>query len=234
MTLDIKGFQKIDLLNYEPYASATIFLSKCNFHCPFCHNPELVLRHDKIKTIPELEIIDILKKRVEWYDGICITGGEPTLHDELPFFIKKIKEMNLLVKMDTNGSNYGMIEQLIKEKVVDYISMDIKAPLEKYDKVTQVKTDIDAIKKSVEIIKNSVIDYAFRTTVIPFYHKEEDMIKIGELLKGSKRFIIQQFRNNRPMLNNSFMKKEKYTLEQLEKFKKILGPYFDEVLIKNT
>ncbi|MBN2367795.1 anaerobic ribonucleoside-triphosphate reductase activating protein [Candidatus Woesearchaeota archaeon] len=233
MAIDIKGVQRIDLMNYSPNTSLTIFLSRCNFHCPFCHNPELVIGHDRLKSIPEEEVLDMLRSRKEWYDAVCITGGEPTLHSDLPAFIKKIKDIGLLVKLDTNGTNPAMLSELIGSGLVDFISVDVKATMEKYDKVTQVNTDTESIKKTISLLKNSKADYEFRTTAIPFFHSEEDFLKIGEMLSGSKKFSLQQFRNDRPMLNNSFMSQPRFTEKQLMDIKALMVPYFDEVEIKN-
>ncbi|MBU0756852.1 MAG: anaerobic ribonucleoside-triphosphate reductase activating protein [Nanoarchaeota archaeon] len=233
MALDIKGMQKTDILNYEPYTTATLFLSRCNFSCPFCHNPDLIKNHKDIPTMPEEEVFKVLDERKQWYDGVCLTGGEPTLHAELPDFLKKLKERDLLVKLDTNGTNPEMLKIIIEEKLVDYLAMDIKAPFEKYDEVTKVKTDISKIKKSVELIKNSGLDYEFRTTVIPHFHSEEDLLKIAEQCKGAKRFVLQQFRNDVPMLDKDFGQREKYLDEELVEFSEKLKEFFDEVKVKN-
>jgi pyruvate formate lyase activating enzyme len=233
MAIDIKGVDKTDLLNYPPYTSATIFLGGCNFLCPFCHNPDLVLKYDRIPSIPEEDILHLLRSRIKWYDAVCITGGEPTLHGELPDFIKKIKELKLLVKLDTNGSNPVMLKKLLNEKMIDYVAMDIKTAIDDYDTVTQVRTNTKAIRESISTIIGSNIDYEFRTTVIPFYHKEEQFYKISNELKGAKRYVLQQFRNSLSLLNKSFAEKEVYPDARLEEFRKLLMPFFAEVIVRN-
>ncbi|MBD3203117.1 anaerobic ribonucleoside-triphosphate reductase activating protein [Candidatus Woesearchaeota archaeon] len=232
MSIDIKGFQKTDLVNFDPYSCATIYLSRCNFLCPFCHNPELVIGHDKLNSLSKEKILDVLTKRKKWYDAVCITGGEPTLHKGLVHFTKELKKIGFLVKIDTNGTNPKMINQLIDKKIVDFISMDVKAPLEKYDKITQINTDTSKIKESIETLKNRRLDYEFRTTVIPRFHKKADIEKIGKLLKGSKQITIQQFRNSRDMINPSFKNEKPYSREKLIEFREILSDYAKEVRIR--
>jgi len=139
--LTIKGLQKTTLVDYPNKVACTIFLPRCNFRCGFCYNKDLVIDYDRLPSIQEEEIINFLKEKKKWLDGVVFTGGEPTLHRELPNFIKKIKEMGFLVKIDTNGTNPKMLKELIDNNIVDYIAMDIKAPLEKYDKITGVNVD---------------------------------------------------------------------------------------------
>ncbi len=209
----IKGIDKSDLLNYPPYTVATLYLGGCNFRCPYCHNPELVLGNPP--DIPEEEIFSFLKKRKGWLEGVCITGGEPTLHKELPDLIKKIKSMGFLVKLDTNGTNPGMLAQLMEEKIIDFIAMDIKAPLDKYEQVTRVKTDIEKIKKSIELVKK--IDHVFRTTAVPGLVSLEDLKKIAELV-GSN-YVVQDFRNTRPMIDPSFNDRKNFSMKELEEIR---------------
>ncbi|MBN1502614.1 anaerobic ribonucleoside-triphosphate reductase activating protein [Candidatus Woesearchaeota archaeon] len=226
--MDIKGITKTDLLNYAPYTAATVFVGGCNFLCPFCQNPELVLGYDKLKSIPEDEIFNFLSKRKKWLEGVCITGGEPTLNSDLPEFTTKLKKMDYLVKLDTNGSNPRQIKGLIDNKLVDYIAMDIKAPIGKYDRITQVETNKEDIQRSIDIIRNSSIMYEFRITVVPKLIGAEDITEIGMWLKGANRFVLQQFRNKQT-LNPSFTKLKPFSKEELSGFRNILEPYFTEV-----
>jgi len=229
MKLEIKGLQKTSLIDYSPYTSCVVFLAGCDFRCPFCQNPDLVLNPEKLDTIKKEDFFEFLKKRKKWLDGVCITGGEPTLYKELPEFIKKIKDLGYKVKLDTNGSNPDMLKELVK--LADYVAMDIKSSLEKYDESAGVKVDIEKIKKSVEIIKNSGIDWEFRMTVVPALHSQEDFEKIGKWLKGAKRFFLQQF-SNKICLDKSFEKITPFSKEDMEEFKVILSKYISKVEVR--
>ncbi len=229
----VKGLQKLSLIDFEPHTVATVFVGGCNFRCGYCHNPDLVLHFKKLKTIKEDELLSFLEKRKKWLDGVCITGGEPTLYTDLPFFISKIKNKGFLVKLDTNGYNPLMIKRLIDGKLLDYIAMDVKTSLDDYENVVGVKVDINQIKKSIELIKNSGIDYEFRTTVVPGLITKENIMKIGKLLKGSKRYVLQNFRSNRDMIENRFKNIKPYKKEEIEDMRKSINGFFKEVLIKN-
>jgi pyruvate formate lyase activating enzyme len=159
-------------------------------------------------------------------EGVCIAGGEPTLNKDLPDFIKKIKKMGYLVKLDTNGSNPEMLKKLISEKLVDYFAMDVKAPLEpKYNDAAGVKIDLEKIKKSIEIIKNFGIEYEFRTTVVPVLHAKEDIIQIAKKLSPARRYFLQQFRPQKT-LDSSFEKEKPYSSEELTEICRSIQPYF--------
>lgn len=231
-SLLIKGLQKTSVIDYPEKVCCVIFIGKCDFRCGYCHNRDLVLEYKELKTISEQELIDFLKKRKKWLDGVCITGGEPTIHKELVFFIENIKKLDYLVKIDTNGSNPDMLKTLIDKKLVDYIAIDIKGTLEKYREITNSKINTEKIKKSIELIKNSNIDYEFRMTILPKFHSEQEIIKIGQLLKNSKKFYLQQFRPSEKMIDSGFMKEKPYSIEQLNKFKKILENYISFVGIR--
>lgn len=229
----IKGFQKLSLIEYPGKIAAIVFVGKCDFKCHFCYNIDLVKNYDKLPDIPEKEITDFLATRKGLLDGIAITGGEPTIHKELPEFINKVKDLGFLVMLETNGSNPSMIKELIDKKLVDYIAMDIKAPLEKYDEVTGVKVNKKNIQESVEIIRNSGIDYEFRTTVIPKHFKEEDAVAIGKWLKGSKRYILQQFRPEKT-LDDNYRKMEYYPPEKMKELAEIMKPFFGSVKVRGA
>ena len=224
--IDIRGIQKTSLIDYPGKIASTIFFNRCNFRCPFCHNPELALGQDKNNPINPEEIIEYLEKRKKWLDGVCLTGGEPTMHKGLEDFIKNIKKHGFLVKLDTNGTNPDLLETLIKKELVDYIAMDIKAHYDDYDNVAKVNVNKQHIKKSTEIIRNSQIDYEFRTTVAPPYFKKQDLLKICKWLDGSKHYVLQQFRNNTKMIDMTLADTQAYTPEKLEEFKEIASKYF--------
>lgn len=227
MTLPIKDIQKLSLIDYPGKLCATIFLGGCNFRCPYCYNVNLVLEPENLRTIPEQEVLDFLSERKGFLDGICVGGGEPTIHEELPIFLSKVKKIDLLVKVDTNGSKPKMLKRLIDEGLVDYIAMDVKAPLRKYRKTVRAKVDIENIKESIGLIRASGVDYEFRITVVPGLTTEEDLLEIAKTLKSSKRFVIQQFRPGRT-LDESFKDVAPYSIEKLDEFRRKLALFFKE------
>jgi len=209
------------------------FLIGCNFRCPYCHNPELVdpLKISKQVQIKEKDFFKSLDERKDFLDGVCVTGGEPTLQKGLIGFIKKIKKKGFLVKLDTNGSNPDMLKQLIKNKLVDYIAMDIKADLPNYEKVSGVKVNLENIKKSIDLILKSKTEYEFRITVAPKLIKGKMIDEIGKLLKGAKNFAIQQFRNEK-VLEKSFKKIEPYSEKIIKDFQKKLKKHIKKVEVR--
>jgi len=230
--LTIKGLHKTTLIDYPDKVACTIFLPRCNFRCGFCYNKDLVVDYDPMPTLSEEEVLGFLKDRKKWLDGVVFTGAEPTLHEELISFIPKVKELGYLVKVDTNGTNPDFLKELIDKKLVDYVAMDIKASLENYDKVTNVKVDIDKIKESVEILKNGSVDYEFRLTCVPGLHTKEDIGKIGELLKGSKKMCLQQFKHVGKMIDESLMNVKPFTKDELSGFKEVMEKYVDTVEVR--
>lgn len=232
--VDIRGLFNTSLIDYPGKIVATVFFNRCNFRCPFCHNPELVLDKDKNKPINTKDILEFLVKKKKWLDGICITGGEPTLHKGLNEFINEVKKEGFLIKLDTNGTNPQILEKLIKNKSIDYIAMDIKTHIDDYDNVTKSKVNKKDIKKSTELIKNSNTDYEFRTTIVPTYFNEETAHKIGRWLKGSKRYVLQQFKNNTAMIDMSLKDITPYPPEKISEFKDIASEYFQYCEIRGT
>ena len=183
----INGLQKLTLLDFPGKTACTVFLGGCNYACPFCHNAPLALPGRERDEIGEEELLSFLKKRQGLLEGVCITGGEPTLRRDLPEFISKIKALGYLVKLDTNGTRPEMIRELLDKGVLDYIAMDIKAPVYKYDILAGVENAFtDKVLQSIELIKNSGIDREFRTTVTDELHTAEDIAAIAGLIKGRK------------------------------------------------
>lgn len=189
----IGGFQKFSLIDYPAKISAVIFSQGCNFRCPYCHNPELVYPQSFQKLIPENSVFDFLSQRQNKLDAVTITGGEPTLHKDLPDFIARIKEMGFLIKLDTNGSNPVMVKQLIDNCAIDYLAMDIKAPFFKYHQVVRAVIDISSIKQTISLIRNSSLDYEFRTTLVENFLTVDDVLLMGSMLNKAKRYSLQQF-----------------------------------------
>ena len=192
--MKISGLQKLTLLDYPGKMACTVFTYGCNFRCPFCHNALLVTEENS-DSISEDEFFSFLKKRHGILDGVCISGGEPTLQKDLPEFISKIKALGYCVKLDTNGSSPLIVKKLIDEKLIDYIAMDIKNSPARYDITCGCQVDIDAVKQSVSIIKQSGIAHEFRTTTVKEYHKAEDFEAIADWIEGS-RYFLQHFENS--------------------------------------
>ena len=192
--MTIKGIQKVTLLDYPGRVACTIFTGGCNFHCPFCQNSSLVIQTDN-HYLPEEEVIEFLKTRQNKLDAVCISGGEPLIQKDILEFIKKIKELGFLVKLDTNGSFPEKLSELLKEHLLDYVAMDIKNVMAKYPETSGVKTDTTKIQKSIELLKNSHIEHEFRTTVVKDFHTKEDMLKIARLTNPSPLYF-QQFRDS--------------------------------------
>jgi pyruvate formate lyase activating enzyme len=199
------GYQKLTLIDYPGKIATTVFTVGCSFQCPFCHNPELVKNGtwniENGKKI-EKDFFEFLEKRKERLEGVCITGGEPTIQKDLADFIKKIKKIGYSVKLDTNGSRPDVLRNIIKEKLVDFIAMDIKDQPNKYKKTTGGKADIERIKLSIGMIMNSGIPYEFRTTAVPGIHKESDFDEIARWIKGSMAYYLQAYRETKILDNN--------------------------------
>ncbi|MBI3309192.1 MAG: anaerobic ribonucleoside-triphosphate reductase activating protein [Candidatus Melainabacteria bacterium] len=227
--LPIKGIQKTTLIDYPDKIASIIFIGGCNFQCPYCHNRDLVLNHINLPTITEKEVFEFLNKRKKYIEGVVISGGEPTLNPGLVEFITKIKDLGLLIKIDTNGSNPTVLKELIDK--IDYIAMDIKAPLGKYQQITRARVNKENIQESIDLIKNSKVDYEMRMTFVPSMIDKQDIEEIGKLLKGVKQFYIQQFR---PVscIDEHFDKIKPFSVEELREFQIILKKYIDKVEIR--
>ena len=222
--MKIGGITKTSLIEYPGMISAVVFTQGCNFRCPYCHNPELVEPSLSNPKIPEDEVIDFLKRRKKYLEAVVITGGEPCLQEDLIDFIVKLKEIGYMVKLETNGSFPEVLSKIIERKLVDFISMDIKGPLDKYDIIAGVKVDISKIKESISLIMDSGIDFEFQTTVVKSMLEEKDFEKIGNLIKGAKSYVLQRFVPSKT-LNPEFMKEETYSDEKLNEIKKIMEKY---------
>ncbi len=226
------GLQKTTLIDFPGEIACTLFVDKCNFRCPYCQNPLLVLEQAK-EALSESEVLEFLRKRKKVLDGVCVTGGEPTLYAGLKPFFRRVKELGYKIKLDTNGTNPRMVRELIEEKLVDYVAMDIKAPLEKYDKATNSIVNKNAIKESIEILKEGKTGYEFRTTVVPKILEPEDFEEIGKMLKGAKAFYLQQFVNSVPLLDKEFQSIDPFPDRVLEQIKKTMQKYVEKVEIRN-
>lgn len=225
--MKIGGLQKTTLIDFPGRVAATIFLSGCNFRCPWCYSPELVLP-EKIKKQPKISekyFFSFLKKKKGLLEGIVICGGEPTINKDLISFIKEIKKMGYLIKLDTNGSNPKQLKELIDKKLIDYVAMDVKLPKDRYKEVFGTKIDIKDIEKSINILRKGKIDYEFRTTVVPNIHKKEDIIKIAKWIQGAKRYYLQDFRPEKT-IDEKFEKIKSYSKEYFLEIQKAIAPFF--------
>jgi pyruvate formate lyase activating enzyme len=228
----IKGFQGVTLLDYPDKVASTIFLGGCNFKCPFCHNPELI--DNRGEDIEEDFLFSELLRRRNFIEGICITGGEPLLFDEVIDFIKALKrETGKLIKIDTNGYNPVLLKKIIELNIVDYIAMDVKTSLKKYYIAAGVNVDEEKIKTSIDSIIASNIDYEFRTTVVPEIVQSEDIREIGSLVNGAKKISLQQFRAQKTY-NEEFQKLKPYKPEELKRFRDILSQFVDKIDIRGV
>lgn len=228
--LKIHGFNKLTLLDYPGRLACTIFLGHCNFRCPFCHNAGLVLSPEREPVIPMEEVLGTLKKRKGILDGVCITGGEPTMSVALPEFIRQVKELGYPVKLDTNGSHPEMLKRMKEQGLIDYVAMDIKNCPEKYSETAGIaKVDLEAVCESVEFLKSGVVDYEFRTTVVKELHKKEDIQKIGKWLSGSRRYFLQAYKESEQVIHPVY---SSYSREQLENYRRMLLEEIPQVEIR--
>ena len=229
--MKIGGLQKVSLIDYPGLICATIFLQGCNFKCSYCHNPELVDTRLFQPCIEENKVLDFLNMRRGKLDAVTITGGEPTIHDDLAAFIKKIKKMKFAVKLDTNGSQPQVIKTLLDEKLLDFIAMDIKAPLEKYKSVVKVPVNSDLIKESIRLILKAKIQHEFRTTIVESQLDEKDILQIAELISGANSYVLQKFVPVKT-LDKKLLKEKSYPDEKFQKIKKRLEHQIPSVTIR--
>jgi pyruvate formate lyase activating enzyme len=228
----IGGIHKVSLIDYPGEICAVVFCQGCNFRCPYCHNPELVNKDLFKECIPEERIISFLSDRIGKLDAVTVTGGEPTIQNDLPNFLKEIKNMGYLVKIDTNGSMPGVLEKIIAEKSVDYIAMDIKGPLGRYGEITNGFFSTNNIEESINLIMDSKLRYEFRTTIVDSLLKEEEIIAIGKLVRKAKRYALQPFVPSKA-LEESFLNARSLSLEILEKIRTKMEEDIDSVIVRN-
>ena len=222
--MEIKGFVDLSLVDLDGKLSSVFFVPGCNFRCPFCYNSTLVLHPKKVETIPFRRIEDYLKKQRDWIDGVCVTGGEPTLHKDLLDICSKLKNIGFLVKIDTNGTNPTMMKELMDQGLVDYMAVDIKAPLtvKKYSKAAGVNAQklLGKVKETVRILLESKTDYEFRTTVVPTLHEEEDITEICDAIMGCRKYVLQKFDVSlgKTTIDPEFSKLQPFTEEEMRTF----------------
>lgn len=227
MVYSIKGFLETSFSDWPGKVAAVLFLPYCNFRCLYCHNYELVLHPEKFSDFPLAEIVKKISLNRDWIDGVCITGGEPTIHRWLPALLRFLKEKlgrDMLIKLDTNGSAPQVLEKLIQEELVDYVAMDIKAPLsvKRYEEVVGVPLGEEGlvnIQKSMEILLTHKVDHEFRTTIVPSLLKEKEIYEMAQIIKGAKRYTLQNFNPRQTLAENwrNFKPLDEPTLQRLQK-----------------
>ena len=228
--MQIHGFQKTTLLDYPGHVASVVFTGGCNFRCPFCQNRDLVLNPAEVPLIDEKDIFAHLEKRKGILDGICITGGEPTLQKDLPEFIKRARDLGYSIKLDTNGYRPDVLNSLLEKGLLDYVAMDIKHSPEKYPVICNVPDfKLQNINDSIRLLKNGKIPYEFRTTVIKEFHKESDFVEIGNWLAGSMAYYLQSYKDSDQVISPGF---HPYPKETLIGFQTILKEQIDLVEIR--
>ncbi|MFW6007075.1 MAG: anaerobic ribonucleoside-triphosphate reductase activating protein [Bacillota bacterium] len=233
-SLDIKiaGFRKTSLMDYPDNISTVLFTQGCNCRCPYCHNPGLIGQEVEKNYMDLSYFRDFLKERQHLLDGVVITGGEPTLQKDIIPFIKNIKNREMKVKLDTNGSRSDILKKLMQAQLIDYIALDIKAPYNKYKKITGNDNMVSEVKRSVELVLESKIPHEFRTTVVPDLHHKKDISKIADSIRGADKYYIQNFRSE-ITLDVELQDSREFPETKLEEFKKIAENYLEEVEIRN-
>ncbi len=229
--MKLHGIQKMTLLDFPGVVSCTIFLGGCDFRCPFCHNFELIDGTAQ-PVMDDSELIEFLRGRKALLDGVAITGGEPCLHKDLPELIKMIRAEGYKVKLDTNGYHPEMLKEILDGHLVEYVAMDIKNSEEKYALTCGLESiDLDKIKKSISLLMNGDTDYEFRTTVIKEFHEESDFEKMGEMIKGAKRYFLQRFtdRDSVPYGNLSAP-----SFDEMRKYAEISRKYVPETELRGV
>lgn len=228
--MQIHGFMKTTLLDYPGHVAATIFTGGCNFRCPFCHNASLVLDPSSVPLIDTNEVLSILKKRKHLLSGVCITGGEPTLQNDLETFVLELKSLGYLVKLDTNGTNPDMIITLFKKGLLDYVAMDIKSCESSYQKTAGITSvSLEKIRDSVSFLKSGVLPYEFRTTLVSGLHTATDMEQIGLWLQGADAYYLQPYKHSDHVIQKGLSAPDRKTLEH---YLEIIRPYIPTVSLR--
>jgi len=220
--MEIKGFVGVSLSDWDGKVSSVIFLPGCNLRCPFCYNRGLVLQPGKMPTIALKQIQNYLQTKRQWIDGVVITGGEPTLQNDLPMLCEDIRKTGFGVKVDTNGTNPKMLGRLIEGKLVDYVALDVKAPLttEKYSAACGVNAEafLEKIKETVQILLNQAVEYEFRTTLVPTLHETGDMEAICRAIKSCRKYALQNFKSEVETIDPRFQSVRPFSPVQMKRF----------------
>ncbi len=226
--VEIKGLEKFAPKDFPGYISATLFTGGCNFRCPYCHNADLVLNPEALDTYPFEAILQFFDSRKDWLEAVCVSGGEPLLQDDIGVLFQHLKDRGLRTKVDTNGAFPQRLVSLIEDNLLDRIAMDVKAPLDKYASVTMAAVDTKKIERSINIIKDSGLEYVFRTTVAPGLTSHADLREICQLLSGARCYEVQPFSPGNS-LDISYQKIEPFSQDEFQEYVRIAQEYFPEV-----
>jgi pyruvate formate lyase activating enzyme len=220
--MEIKGFIDVSLSDWDGRVSSVIFLPGCNFRCPFCYNTKLVLQPEAMPTTTLQQVEDYLEGNRKWIDGVVITGGEPTTHNDLPSLCQKLKSNRFNVKVDTNGTNPTMIRKLVDGQLVDYVALDIKAPLteQEYSRATGIKVApfVGRIRDTIHFLLENRVDYEFRTTLVPTLHQTESVDRICQAIKGCKKYMLQNFKSEVDTIDPQFKTLQPFSAKQMDTF----------------
>jgi len=229
--LPIVGIERLSLSDYPGKICANLIIPGCNFRCPYCSERELIFDFIPMPKISEDEVIAFLHPRLGFLDGVCLTGGEPTIHRELPAFLERLKSIGSLVKLDTNGSHPRRLAHILGRKLVDYVAMDVKLPLKKYQETIGYSISVSELLESIQLIRRSGVDYEFRTTVVPGLVDEKDLLEIANTLRGSKRYVLQRFKPGLTM-SEACAAIEPYSVEVMSHFRDLVAPYVGEAKLR--
>ena len=230
--MHIHGLQKLTLLDYPGHTACTVFTGGCNYRCPFCHNATLVLRPAEQPLIPAEEVLSFLKKRQGLLDGVCITGGEPTLEKGLGDFAAQVKELGFAVKLDSNGNRPEVLRALVERSLVDYVAMDIKSCRENYGRLIGLPGyDTAAVEESAAFLMEGHVDFEFRTTVVKEFHSAEDFERIGQWLRGEEKYFLQCFKDSGDILGSGC---SAFTKSGMESLQRAVLPYIPNTYLRGV
>jgi pyruvate formate lyase activating enzyme len=223
------GLQKLSLIDYPGKVAAIVFTQGCNFRCGYCHNPELVVPREYCPVLPEEEVMAFLRSRQDYLEGVVVTGGEPTIQEGLISFLDKLKRLGYLVKLDTNGSRPEVLKQVISLRLVNYVAMDVKASLIRYDEVTNVPVSTEKIKESIRIIIESGIPHEFRTTAVKAFHSVGDLLEIRSLVEGARQYTLQRAKLDGKVLDKGLPARGQYSDAEFEGLKEAVSGAMEPV-----
>ena len=230
--MHIHGLQKLTLLDYPGHTACTVFTGGCNYRCPFCHNASLVLRPTEQPLIAAEEVLSFLRKRQGLLDGVCITGGEPTLEKGLEGFCAAVKELGFALKLDSNGSRPEVLRELIEKHLVDYVAMDIKSSRENYGRLIGLPGyDTAAVEESAALLMEGRVDFEFRTTAVKEFHCAEDFERIGQWLQGEEKYFLQCFKDSGDILGSGC---SAFTKNEMESLRQAVLPYIPNTCLRGV
>lgn len=235
--MEIKGFIGVSLVDWEGSVSSVVFLSGCNMRCPFCYNSKLVLHSNETPTIEFEKVKSYLQKNRAWIDGVVITGGEPTVQEDLPILCGEIKKLGFSVKVDTNGTSPSLVRRLIDEGLVDYVALDVKAPLaaDDYSRVSGVNMTavLEKVEETINLLLRDGLEYEFRTTIVPTLHETNDIERICEKIKGCRKYALQNFKADVETLDPKFQSLKPFSKTELERFLRTAKGFIPNTVLRS-